>query len=523
MTDDLIGLDIGSYRITSSLGVGGMGTVYLAVHGLIGKRVAIKILHSEFADKPDVIGRFFNEARAVSLLRHPHIIELLDFGKMEAPARGTLHYCVMELLEGESLRARLQRERLTEALIIHITRQIAEALAAAHRQQIIHRDLKPENVHLVGPDKDFVKLLDFGIAKLHDQTGAAAVQTQAGTLLGTPAYMSPEQCMGRPVDPRSDIYSLGIMLFEMCTGRVPFVGAGYADLLVRHVTEPAPPVRTLNPALSPGIERIVARALEKDPAARFQSMDELLAALTRPEMLAGTVPGPSAATMVRAEAPTIVNASAPDLLGNRGGGIAPPQGSTISQVSGEVAPKMTGNQPTLIRPPGESRRPGGLIAAGIAVGILAIGGLGYALFRPRAPIVTNPPAQNPNPPAIAAKPKMAHLQITSEPSDAQVKRGDTGEILGTTPLEKDLPADGTFMSIVIHKDGYQDEARGVRLTERDASLSFALKPVVAPSHSPPPTTTAPPGPTGTSRRSRPTGTPRPPSHRLNDDILSPQL
>jgi hypothetical protein len=224
--------------------------------------------------------------------------------------------------------------------------------------------------------------------------------------------------------------------------------------------------------------------------------------------------------LIRAEAPTIVNASAPEVLG-LGGGSMTPQGTTISQMSGEVAPKMPGAQPTLIHSPGESRRPGGLLVAGIAAGLLLVGGIGYvALRRPPAP----PPGPRGDETQVAAerpaKPKVAHLQITSEPSGAEVKRVDTGEILGITPLDKDLVADGTLASIALHKDGYEDQRRAVRLTERDAALSFVLRPVAAPNQPPSPTTPASPGPTGTTRKPRPTG-PRPSSHQLNDDILAP--
>ena len=272
----------------SALGVGGMGAVYLGVHPLIGKRVAIKVLHAEFADKQDVIGRFFNEARAVSLLRHQNIVELIDFGKMDLPSGDPLHYCIMELLEGETLRDRIKRGQMPESDAIIIANQIADAVSAAHRQQIIHRDLKPENVFLTGKAKMSVKILDFGIAKLHD-SGAASVQTQAGVLLGTPSYMSPEQCMGRQVDRRTDVYALGIILFEMCTGRVPFTGEGYADLLIKQISADLPSPRSINAALSEGIERVMAKALEKDPIGRFQSMEEFQTALASPQAMSGPV------------------------------------------------------------------------------------------------------------------------------------------------------------------------------------------------------------------------------------------
>jgi putative nucleotidyltransferase with HDIG domain len=286
----LVGQVVGGYRLVTALRSGGMGTVYYAEHTVIGRRAAVKVLHPAIAHDPQLISRFLIEARAANDIRHPNVVEITDLGHT-----GDLHYIVMSFLEGETLGERLEREKiLDEATTIRIIRQIASALAAAHDHGIVHRDLKPENVFLLNhPDyPDYVKVLDFGIAKLiGPQQPNAPHNTMMGTVLGTPAYMSPEQCRGQAeLDHRSDIYSLGIMLYEMLTGEVPFRRDSPAEVLLAHVRDlPASPL-DLNPKLSGHISDAILRALDKDPARRFASMRELRDAVeneARPAKAAG--------------------------------------------------------------------------------------------------------------------------------------------------------------------------------------------------------------------------------------------
>jgi putative nucleotidyltransferase with HDIG domain len=271
----LVGQVVGGYRLVTALRSGGMGTVYYAEHTVIGRRAAVKVLHPEIARDPQLISRFLVEARAANDIRHPNVVEITDLGHT-----GDLHYIVMSFLEGETLGERLEREKiLDESTVVRIVRQIASALAAAHDRGIVHRDLKPENVFLLNhPDyPDYVKVLDFGIAKLiGPQQTNAPHNTMMGTVLGTPTYMSPEQCRGQAeLDHRSDIYSLGVMIYEMLTGTVPFRRDSPADVLLAHVHDaPASPF-DLNPKLSRHIGVTILRALEKDPARRFASMREL--------------------------------------------------------------------------------------------------------------------------------------------------------------------------------------------------------------------------------------------------------
>ncbi|KAB2889245.1 MAG: serine/threonine protein kinase, partial [Kofleriaceae bacterium] len=284
--DPLIGLTIGNYRVSQKLGEGGMGAVYLAEHPHIGKKVALKILHAEFASNNDVVSRFFNEAKAVNDIGHPNIVDIVDYGVLTTgPSGEGLVYFIMEFLPGITLTELIRRESpLPPERALSVCLQVADALSASHKSNIVHRDLKPDNIILIqrGREKDFVKLLDFGIAKLTgDQPGSR--RTRTGLVMGTPAYMSPEQCEGRGnVDHRADIYALGIVLYEMITGRVPFYGEGYGEVLVQHLTQAPPPPSTIRGLIPPHVEQVILKALEKRPEMRFPTMDEMSKALIDP-------------------------------------------------------------------------------------------------------------------------------------------------------------------------------------------------------------------------------------------------
>src|SRR5947209_891532 len=280
----MIGTRVGNYEIKEKIGEGGMGAVYMGEHPLIGKRVAVKVLLDELVANETLVSRFFNEAKAANDIRHQNIVDVVDFGKIPKDGGGFVVYIMMEFLEGESLSARLQKGLMPVAASQHILGQCCSGLAASHAKGIIHRDLKPDNLFLIrrGSDETFLKILDFGIAKL-TATAATNQKTRTGTLIGTPAYMSPEQCAGRgKIDARSDIYSLGIVMYEMLTGRVPFIGEGFGDIVVAHITEAPRPPSQLRPDLPPEWEMIVMRAIEKDPDKRFQTMEEFGIALADP-------------------------------------------------------------------------------------------------------------------------------------------------------------------------------------------------------------------------------------------------
>jgi serine/threonine protein kinase len=297
--DPLIGSTIAcKYRIYAKLGSGGMGAVYRAQRTMIGDDVAIKILHFNQNESPEA-ERFRREARAAARLKHAHAVSIFDFGISDDGRQ----YLVMELVEGESLRQLIKQQgRLSPAFAAEIISQVCAALDEAHRQNIVHRDIKPDNivVDLRGA-KPEVTVLDFGIAKLR---GDSATLTQTGSVLGTPHYMSPEQCLGEELDGRSDIYSLGIVLYEMLAGVVPFNLPISTAVVVQHVNQAPPSPRSLNPDIPWSVERAVLHALEKRPEARPSTPGAFAAELTAAVENSGA--GPAVQRDQIASTPTVV-------------------------------------------------------------------------------------------------------------------------------------------------------------------------------------------------------------------------
>jgi putative nucleotidyltransferase with HDIG domain len=273
----MIGKLIRDYRVVTELGSGGMGTVYFAEHTVIGRRAAIKVLNSDVSANEEIVARFFNEAKAVNAIRHPNIVDITDFGQVDS-----IYYLVMEMLEGETLGARMEHTRpISEKNTVRILSQVASAVGAVNEHGIVHRDLKPENIFLTNhPDyPDFVKVLDFGVVKLMGPPAEGALKTRVGAAIGTPAFMSPEQCIGDAnLDHRSDIYSLGVVGYEMLTGGLPFVGDSL-EVMMGHARGVLVPPKERYPALSDRLNDVIVCALAKKPEARFASMRELRLAL----------------------------------------------------------------------------------------------------------------------------------------------------------------------------------------------------------------------------------------------------
>ncbi len=292
LTDDdcpesLVGRDIGPYQVISQLGRGGMGEVFLAKDIRLERKVALKLLPAAFTQNPDRVRRFEREAKAASALNHPNILTIHEIGQASTEDGGA-HYIVSEFVEGETLREQMQCGPVSLTTALEVAQQVASALAAAHAAGIVHRDIKPENV-MVRPD-GLVKVLDFGLAKLTERPAAAPeadsqaetmarLSTEPGVVMGTISYMSPEQARGLKVDHRTDIFSLGVMLYEMIAGRRPFEGATMSDVIVSLLTAEPPPLKQHCAAATAELERIVGKCLAKDREARYQSTEEPLAEL----------------------------------------------------------------------------------------------------------------------------------------------------------------------------------------------------------------------------------------------------
>ena len=287
------GETVGAYRIIEPLGQGGMATVFKAYHAALDRYVAIKVLHPAFKEDPNFLSRFNREARIVAKLDHPNIVPIYDFAQdADTP------YLVMRYVEGKTLKAILREGPIPTERVFSIIRPALDGLAYAHAQGVLHRDIKPSNI-MVAND-EHVYLADFGLARIAKAGESTMSQDM---LIGTPQYISPEQASGKPIDERSDIYSVGIVLYEMLTGRVPFSADTPYSVIHDHIYTPLPLPTSINPNLPPNLERVLVKALDKDPAARYASANELSAALDQARVAApvvvsapaqpGTTPAPA--------------------------------------------------------------------------------------------------------------------------------------------------------------------------------------------------------------------------------------
>jgi serine/threonine-protein kinase len=421
--DPLIGRPVGNYVLCEQLGAGGMGAVYLALHPKIGREVAVKVLAPHLSHQPQIAERFLVEARAVARIRHPNVIDIYDFGALDD---GRLYY-VMELLEGCELRTVLERRRKLSPLELWpYLEQICAGLQAAHDQGIVHRDLKPENIFVVAGKELRVKLLDFGIAKLLESEDGPS-RTTTGMVIGTPRYIAPEQAAGKPalVSPRTDLYSLGVILYLALGGRPPFEAEINAILIAMHIADTPRPLRELEPTLPEAIAALVERCLEKEPSRRPASavaLAQAFRAALGATLPIGIVPAPSeacaapargghavlpeprettAATLAAAPAPretTATLAAAPAALRDRAASLRQeePTASAVAVAGGEVRDAPPPQHTTLSGTASElvptTARRGRARAAALAGGLLVLVAAGLLYLRspptePRAPLV----------------------------------------------------------------------------------------------------------------------------------------
>lgn len=345
----LTGRTLGKYRVIERLGRGGMADVYKAYHPSLDRYVAIKVLHDFLSEGADFLARFRREARAVAALRHPHIVQVYDFD-----AEGELYYMVMEFVDGGTLKAKLQEmaalgERLPLSEVARIVRQVAEALDHAHAQGMLHRDVKPSNVVLDTSGRAF--LTDFGVARIFSGTQFTA----SGALIGTPAYMSPEQGRGLPLTAATDIYSLGVVLYELVTGQAPFDADTPFAIIFMHVNDPLPLPSSLRSDIPEALERVILKALAKDPEDRYQSAPQMLLALQRAMTLeseAETVPQ----VLEWSDAPDIGTRVTEVLEAERLPEVDPSPGTATEQrYSSDLADAVTVVEEVLVPRPGAAR------------------------------------------------------------------------------------------------------------------------------------------------------------------------
>jgi serine/threonine-protein kinase len=432
VADPLIGQTLGGrYLLKHAIGRGGMGVVYEAEHVGLGKRIAIKLLIDQFSEDREVLARFHQEARTASRIGHENIIDILDIGDHDGRS-----YIAMELLEGADLRRAFVAAgaRLSLARTLPILRQIVRGLGAAHDKGVIHRDMKPENVFLTerGDRADFVKIMDFGISKIKAAHDSQVRLTQTGAVIGTPMYMAPEQGLGRPdIDHRADIYSVGVMMYELLAGRPPFQAATYLGLMTEHLQSSPPPLRQFRPELSPSLEAVVLRALEKDPAQRFANMHQLGEALAA-----------AASTGVEsAVAPTVAPAA-----------VTAPSAATSTRSSRARAAALAQAGPTTpAAPPGRTLG----LGAGLAAAVLVLAVVVVLVVRAR-------PSPNPAPtlPAVAKAPAEAAPSIIATgapgPSAAGAVRAPA-EVASAAATMGTLEVDSTPRGATVVLDG---EERG---------------------------------------------------------------
>jgi serine/threonine-protein kinase len=497
--DPLLGQTLaGRYAIVRKLGEGGMGSVYLATHKVLEKQIALKVLHGEFARKPDLVERFMQEAKAASRIRHENVIDISDFGTTPEG----LVFFAMELLQGHDLHEDIARARLAGQLLPwsrskKIFLQICGALAAAHGKGIVHRDLKPENVYLVEflGDPDFVKLLDFGIAKLTEVNEGDRKLTRTGMLFGTPEYMSPEQARGEHVDARVDIYAMGCILFQLISGRVPFEADNFMGVLSLHLTEPPPIIapETFDRIGAPReLATVIAKALEKDRNARWQTIEELANAVRR--VCGDPIPTGATGHIPQQRAPSV---PAPDQTTHKSGevpaNITPvPGGRVRTQWTGKVSvPTETEDAPAA-KP--RSKLP--LIIGGILV--VAIGGIAaFVIASKNKSTDEKPPIAQPSgsaavgsqvasvtpdaasiaidAPSLPPPPEKVTIRLESKPKGAEITDLSSKTVIGKTPLTFTLPGSHATRQFALRLKDYEDAVVEVVPDEPEIKRSATLE------------------------------------------------
>jgi hypothetical protein len=390
--DPLLGRVISDkFKILGFIARGGMGKVYRAEQTPLGRICAVKVLNPNYSGEhdPEFHKRFFLEASMTSKLRHPNTVTIFDYGSTED---GTC-YMAMEYLEGYTLhRAIRQVGHLPEERTAHIARQICRSLREAHTLGVVHRDLKPANVYLLehGDEPDFVKVLDFGLVK--DVSSDGEELTKAGLFMGSPKYMAPEQISGAPIDGRTDIYALGVIMYEMVTGKVPFDRPKTIDILMAHANEEVPPIHQMNPAarVSPPLEEAIMRSMAKNPNDRYRSMDEVLAALKR--LGGATAADPSVSMTGDRQSSTGSGPTASRIILGTGAAMAVPWAQQVAGGAAVDGPGGPDAQPAAHAPDPTSEGKSYRLAAAVFGALALIAAAAYAKLHATAADTVAPPA-----------------------------------------------------------------------------------------------------------------------------------
>lgn len=460
------------YTLSAVVARGGMGKVYKAEQRPLNRVCAVKVLNPNYAgdQDPEFEKRFFLEASIAAKLTHPNTVTVFDYGRTEGD--DGFYFMAMEYLEGQTLQRGIREAgSFTEERACHVARQICRALREAHGLGVIHRDLKPANVFLVqhGDESDFVKVLDFGLVKNVSDSKTEDL-TQTGLFMGSPKYMAPEQIQGQRVDARTDIYALGVILYEMITGKVPFDRPNSVHILMAHVNEPPPDMRTMNPnlAISPELEQLVLSCLGKNPDERPESMDAVLAALKRTAggALTGTMASYAGTGELRALSSSDANAALGTVTGvgrlSRSGSLQPP---AFGDVSG-AQPFAQGAAPASVASKAIPAAVGGLVFAAV-IGFFAMRGTGSVDVAPTAAAVPVPasipvaaPVVAPVPEAPKA-PAQVVVDLKSNPTGAAVYDASGTQRCGATPcslvLKGDEAAPGAIFKIKLRRDGFREK------------------------------------------------------------------